>query len=121
MLLFPTAIGSEPVLPIDSKDHWQNVMKGHAAANIMPVLAANRVGVESYPGTSMKFFGSSFIADEHGNFVANADREEEKILYADFDLDFIDKERVEWGVFRDRRTDLYGSLLKLSDASKKKD
>ena len=121
MLLFPTAIGSEPVLPIDSKDHWQNVMKGHAAANIMPVLAANRVGVESYPGTSMKFFGSSFIADEHGNFVTNADREEEKILYADFDLDFIDKERVEWGVFRDRRTDLYGSLLKLSDASKKKD
>ena len=121
ILLFPTAIGSEPVLPIDSKDHWQNVMKGHAAANIMPVLAANRVGVESYPGTSMKFFGSSFIADEHGNFVANADREEEKILYADFDLDFIDKERVEWGVFRDRRTDLYGSLLKLSDASKKKD
>lgn len=120
LLLFPTAIGSEPVLPKDSKDHWQNVMKGHAAANVMPVLAANRVGKESYPGTEMTFFGSSFIADQYGNFVSSADREEETILYGDFDLEAIDKERVDWGVFRDRRTDLYSPLLKLSDIRQKK-
>lgn len=114
VLLFPTAIGSEPVLPKDSKDHWQNVMKGHAAANIMPVLAANRVGVETYGKSSLTFFGSSFIADEYGNFVEAANRKEEKILLAEFDLDQIEKERVDWGVFRDRRTDLYGDLLKLS-------
>lgn len=118
VLLFPTAIGSEPVLPKDSKTHWQNVMKGHAAANIMPVLAANRVGVENYPGTSMKFFGSSFIANEYGEMVAEADREEETLLIADFDLDKIKKERVDWGVFRDRRVDLYSPLLKLDDSKK---
>lgn len=118
VLLFPTAIGSEPVLPKDSKTHWQNVMKGHAAANIMPVLAANRVGVENYPGTSMKFFGSSFIANEYGEMLAEADREEETLLIADFDLDKIKKERVDWGVFRDRRVDLYSPLLKLDDSKK---
>ena len=118
VLLFPTAIGSEPVLPKDSKAHWQNVMKGHAAANIMPVLAANRVGVENYPGTSMKFFGSSFIANEYGEMLAEADREEETLLIADFDLDKIKKERVDWGVFRDRRVDLYSPLLKLDDSKK---
>ena len=75
ILLFPTAIGSEPVLPKDSKSHWQNVMKGHAAANIMPVMAANRVGVESMGKSSMKFYGSSFIADQHGDFVEEMNRE----------------------------------------------
>ena len=79
ILLFPTAIGSEPVLPKDSKSHWQNVMKGHAAANIMPVLAANRVGVESMGKSSIKFYGSSFIADQHGDFVEEMNREEEGI------------------------------------------
>lgn len=118
VLLFPTAIGSEPVLPKDSKTHWQNVMKGHAAANIMPVLAANRVGVENYPGTSMKFFGSSFIANEYGEMLAEADREEETLLFADFDLEKIKKERIDWGVFRDRRVDLYSPLLKLDDSKK---
>ncbi len=118
ILLFPTAIGSEPVLPKDSKAHWQNVMKGHAAANIMPVLAANRIGTESYPGTSMKFFGSSFIANEYGETVAEAGREEETLLFADFDLPKIEKERIDWGVFRDRRVDLYSPLLKLDDSKK---
>ena len=118
MLLFPTAIGSEPVLTKDSKDHWQHVMQGHAAANIMPVLAANRVGTEEAHSSTMKssmtFFGSSFIADEFGNKVAEADRKEETILYAEFDLKEIEKARRDWGVFRDRRVDLYGDLLKLS-------
>ena len=117
ILLFPTAIGSEPVLPKDSKSHWQNVMKGHAAANIMPVMASNRVGVESMGKSSMKFYGSSFIADQHGDFVEKMDREEEGIRYAEFDLAEIAKERFGWGVYRDRRTDLYEDLLK-HDASK---
>ena len=117
IILFPTAIGSEPVLPKDSKSHWQNVMKGHAAANIMPVLAANRVGVESLGKSSMKFYGSSFIADQHGDFVEEMNREEEGIRFAEFDLSEIAKERFGWGVYRDRRTDLYEDLLK-HDASK---
>ena len=117
ILLFPTAIGSEPVLPKDSKSHWQNVMKGHAAANIMPVLAANRVGVEAMGKSSMKFYGSSFIADQHGDFVTEMNREEEGIRFVEFDLSEIAKERFGWGVYRDRRTDLYEDLLK-HDASK---
>ncbi len=115
ILLFPTAIGSEPVLDKDSKNHWQNVMKGHAAANIMPVLASNRVGVEEVKNSSMKFFGSSFIADQHGDFVSVMDREEEGMRVAEFDLKEIEKERYSWGVYRDRRTDLYSPLLKNQD------
>lgn len=118
LICYPTAIGSEPVLPKDSKDHWQNVMKGHAAANILPVLAANRVGVEKAKASSMKFFGSSFIADQHGNFVKVYGREDEGLLFAAFDLEAIDKERSDWGSFRDRRTDLYGDILKLSALKK---
>ena len=114
ILLYPSAIGSEPILPKDSKDHWQNTMKGHAAANIMPLLASNRVGVEKAKNSSMKFFGSSFIADQHGEKVAELGREDEDILVASFDLETIDKERVDWGVFRDRRVDLYGDILKFS-------
>ncbi|HBM99865.1 MAG TPA: N-carbamoylputrescine amidase [Firmicutes bacterium] len=119
ILLFPTAIGSEPVLPKDSKSHWQNVMKGHAASNIMPVLASNRVGVEEAKNSSMKFFGSSFIADQHGDFVTEMNREEEGIRVAEFDLNKIADERVSWGVFRDRRTDLYSPILKMSDVQDK--
>jgi len=114
ILLYPSAIGSEPILPKDSKNHWQNTMKGHAAANIMPLLASNRVGVEKAKNSSMKFFGSSFIADQHGEKVAELGREDEDILVASFDLETIDKERVDWGVFRDRRVDLYGDILKFS-------
>jgi N-carbamoylputrescine amidase len=118
MIVYPTAIGSEPVLPKDSKDHWRNVMKGHAAANILPVLASNRVGIEKAGNSSMKFFGSSFIADQHGELAADMDRVEEGYRVAKFDLKAIAEERYGWGVYRDRRVDLYGDLLKL-DTSKK--
>lgn len=116
ILLFPTAIGSEPVMTIDSKNHWQNTMKGHAAANIMPLVASNRVGPESYGNSSMKFYGSSFIADQNGEKVKELNREEEGILVAEFDLDVIAEERYSWGVFRDRRPDLYGTILKTDDS-----
>lgn len=115
ILLFPTAIGSEPVLDKDSKNHWQNVMKGHAAANIMPVLASNRVGIEKAKNSSMKFFGSSFISNQHGEFVSEMNREEEGIRVAEFDLKAIEEERYSWGVFRDRRIDLYAPLSKMND------
>ncbi|MFA6620059.1 MAG: carbon-nitrogen hydrolase [Bacilli bacterium] len=116
LIVYPTAIGSEPVLPKDSKDHWQNVMKGHAAANIMPVFASNRVGIEKAGKSSMEFFGSSFVADQHGDLVAEMNREEEGFRVVEFDLAAIDEERADWGSFRDRRVDLYGDILKL-DAS----
>ena len=113
ILLFPTAIGSEPVLPHDSSAHWQNVMKGHAAANITPLLAANRIGEEKAGDSSMTFYGKSFIANEHGEKVQEFGREEEGILYQEFDLDEIKKTRRNWGVFRDRRPDLYDDILHL--------
>ena len=111
MMLFPTAIGSEPVLPRDSRDHWRNVMIGHAAANMMPVMAANRVGTEKGRRGEMTFYGSSFIADWTGKIVQEAGRVEETALVHEFDLDEIFEERRNWGVFRDRRTDLYKGLL----------
>jgi len=116
LIVYPTAIGSEPVLPKDSCSHWQNVMKGHAAANIIPVLASNRVGLEKAGSSSMKFFGSSFISDQHGDIVTSLSREEEGIKIASFDLNSIDEERRDWGVFRDRRTDLYSPILKHDDS-----
>ncbi|MCK9304626.1 MAG: N-carbamoylputrescine amidase, partial [Bacteroidales bacterium] len=103
LIVYPTAIGSEPVLPKDSKDHWQNTMRGHAAANIIPVLASNRIGTESDKDSAMTFFGSSFIADEDGNIAVELSRDEENIAIAEFDLKSIDKKRISWGVFRDRR------------------
>ena len=115
VLLFPTAIGSEPVLPKDSSAHWQNVMRGHAAANIMPVLAANRIGQEDDVNSTMTFFGKSFIADQHGEKVEEFSSKEEGILFHSFDLTEIAKERRDWGVFRDRRVDLYSPLLKTED------
>ena len=118
MLLFPTAIGSEPVLPKDSSKHWQNVMKGHAAANIMPVLAANRIGEERDGDSSMTFFGHSFIANQEGEFVASFGNQEEGLLYAEFDLEAINHDRRNWGVFRDRRPDLYNDILHLSAKKK---
>lgn len=116
ILFYPTAIGTEPVLPKDSKDHWRNVMCGHAAANIMPVVASNRTGTEKDKNSSMTFFGSSFIANEEGNIVEELNREEEGFIIHEFDLDEINKKRVDWGVFRDRRVDLYSSILKLDDS-----
>jgi N-carbamoylputrescine amidase len=118
LIVYPTAIGTEPVLPKDSKDHWQNTMRGHAAANIVPVLASNRIGTESDKESSMTFFGSSFIADEDGNTVIELSRNEEDVAVAEFDLAKIDKKRIAWGVFRDRRPDLYHSITKFNDSKK---
>lgn len=112
-LMYPTAIGSEPVLPKDSKDHWQHVMIGHSAANIIPVVASNRIGIESVGHSSMRFFGSSFITDEYGNLVESLSREEEGVIVHEFDLDRIYDERVDWGVFRDRRPEMYRGILSL--------
>ncbi len=113
MLLYPTAIGSEPTAPdYDSSTHWQNVMRGHAAANVMPVLASNRVGREEAPrGWSDTFYGRSFIADFHGEKVQEMDRTEEGFRLHAFDLDEIRDLRRAWGVFRDRRPEMYGALM----------
>ena len=115
LLFYPTAIGSEPQDPtIDSAAHWQRVMQGHAGANLMPVIASNRIGVEpGRKGTELTFYGSSFIADQTGGKVAEAGRLEETVLTASFDLDGIAKQRASWGLFRDRRPDLYGGGLTL--------
>ncbi|MEM7276822.1 MAG: N-carbamoylputrescine amidase [Pseudomonadota bacterium] len=118
MLLYPTAIGSELDKPdFDSKEHWQMTMRGHAAANILPVLASNRVGQEVSGNLSMDFYGSSFIANETGQLVCEADRTSETVLTHTFDLNAIATYRREWGVFRDRRPDLYGPLLSLDGKS----
>ena len=111
LLFYPTAIGSEPTLNIDSKPHWQHAMKGHAEANIMPVIASNRIGTETDDESSMTFYGSSFIADQTGTIVEEADRETESVLVHEFDLDAIAQMRREWGVFRDRRPEMYGTLM----------
>ena len=118
ILLFPTAIGSEPVLPKDSKAHWQNAMIGHAAANVIPVVAANRVGREDDVNSTMTFFGSSFITNQYGEKLSELGREEEGIIYSEFDLRAIEDERRGWGVFRDRRIDLYSPLLTLDGVNK---
>ena len=123
LLFYPTAIGSEPGNPeLKSVSHWRNTMCGHAAANIVPVIASNRIGKEV--GTEdekleMEFYGSSFIADETGNRVADADENSESILVHTFDLDEIRNHRQTWGVYRDRRVDLYGSLLTLDGQSRR--
>lgn len=112
LLLYPTAIGSEPEAPgIDSKDHWQRCMIGHAASNLVPVLAANRVGMETIADSTIRFYGSSFITDATGEKVAEAGRSEETVLTASFDLDELEKQRADWGIFRDRRPDLYKPIL----------
>jgi len=111
ILLYPTAIGSEPLdQTIDSKDHWQACMLGHAAANLIPVVASNRIGVEEDEDSMITFYGSSFIAGPLGNKIAEAERTEETVLVAEFDLDQLEVQRLEWGIFRDRRPDLYGVI-----------
>ncbi|MDF2814915.1 MAG: carbon-nitrogen hydrolase [Paenibacillus sp.] len=108
LLFYPTAIGSEPQDEgIDSKDHWQMCMRGHAASNLIPVISSNRVGVEEDEESKITFYGSSFIAGPRGNKVTEADRSEETVLIAEFDLDQLEVGRIEWGIFRDRRPDLY--------------
>ncbi len=115
MLLYPTAIGSEPPAPdYDSQPHWEMTMRGHAAANIMPLVASNRVGREVAPGgRDVTFYGSSFIAGPDGQVVTKASRDIEEVLVATFDLDAVAALRGSWGVFRDRRVALYGALMGL--------
>lgn len=111
LLFYPTAIGSEPQDPsLDSRPHWQNTQKGHAAANLVPLVASNRVGMEEVGNTHIEFYGHSFIADQTGELVAEMDEETGHCL-AQFDLDEIARQRRAWGLFRDRRPDLYGALL----------
>ncbi len=112
ILLYPTAIGSEPENPgIDSKDHWQRCMIGHSACNLVPVVASNRIGTENIDNSSICFYGSSFITDATGQKVAEAGRTQEAVLVAEFDLDATAEQRIEWGIFRDRRPDLYKAIL----------
>ena len=119
MLLYPTAIGSEPILDVDSSSHWRRVMQGHAAANLMPVVAANRIGVETVEpckenagqSSSLDFYGCSFIADATGDIIASA-KQEETILYGEFDLDALKEDRLSWGLFRDRRPETYVIMTK---------
>lgn len=111
ILFFPTAIGSEPTLEKDSRIHWRNTMAGHAAANMMPVVASNRIGGETDEDSEMTFYGSSFIADNHGEIVEQADDCTETVLVHEFDLDELARERREWGIFRDRRPEMYKTIL----------
>jgi N-carbamoylputrescine amidase len=114
VLLYPTAIGSEPPDPAwDSSGHWQRVMQGHAGANLMPLVAANRVGHEVGQTCDITFYGSSFIADNTGAKVAEAGRDGEAVIVATFDRDALRTQRAAWGLFRDRRPELYGPITTL--------
>ena len=118
VILYPTAIGSEPVLECDSMPHWQRCMQGHAAANLVPVVAANRIGTETVQpdsenqnqSSALTFYGSSFIADNTGALVECADRASDCVLTHSFDLDELRDMRLSWGVFRDRRPEMYGKI-----------
>jgi N-carbamoylputrescine amidase len=117
-LMYPTAIGSEPKhTELDSMEHWRIVMRGHSGANMVPVVAANRIGSESVEGVPMTFYGSSFITDHLGSLVAAADRQNEAVLVSRFDLDACRAYRESWGCFRDRRPDLYGAVATLDGRS----
>lgn len=118
LLFYPTAIGSEPIIECDSMPHWRRCMQGHAAANVVPVIAANRIGEEKVCPTkdnnsqssALVFYGSSFITDETGEVLEDAGRTEEKILLHTFDLDAVEEMRLSWGLFRDRRPEMYGKI-----------
>jgi N-carbamoylputrescine amidase len=114
ILLYPTAIGSEPppAPPLDSRHHWRRVMQGHAGANVMPLVASNRIGQEG----NITFYGTSFIAGPEGEILAELPEGKEGVITARFDLDALTLKRRSWGVFRDRRPDLYGALGKLDGA-----
>ena len=115
ILFYPTAIGSEPILECDSMPHWRRCMKGHAACNLMPVVAANRIGTEKVEPckengmqqSALTFYGSSFITDSTGEVVEQMDREREGVILHSFDLDELESERKSWGLFRDRRPEIY--------------
>ncbi len=114
VLLYPTAIGSEPHdASLDTALPWRRAMQGHAVSNVIPVVGANRIGFEpweNYPNGGQQFYGSSFIANHRGDLVADLGRDEDGIAQASFDLDFLATHRAAWGFFRDRRPDLYGAL-----------
>lgn len=118
ILLYPTAIGSEPILLTDSMPHWRRTMQGHSAANVIPVVAANRVGEERVVAcaenggqkSALAFYGSSFLTDETGEILVGADRETECVLTSRYDFDRIRQERRNWNVFRDRRPECYDLL-----------
>lgn len=115
LLLYPTAIGSEPILECDSKGHWQRCMQGHSAANLVPVISANRIGIEkvlpdennAFQKSELKFYGGSFLTDETGKIETCAGADEEAVLLREYDLDEIRDFRMSWGVFRDRRPEMY--------------
>ncbi len=114
LLFYPTAIGSEPQnREVDSKDHWQRVMQGHAAANTVPLIASNRIGSETSEAGTLCFYGSSFITDQEGAMTEVASRDQQEILTATFDLEKARANRASWGLFRDRRPELYQPLLTL--------
>ena len=120
LLIYPTAIGSEPPNPaLDSRDHWMRVMQGHAAANMVPVVAANRIGTETSGTTAVTFYGSSFIAGPTGEVVDQAPRDAEAVITAAFDLESIRSARTSWGLFRDRRPELYADLLTLDGRTRR--
>ena len=114
IIFYPTAIGSEPEIHLDSKEHWQRVQMGHAATNTVPVVVANRFGEESGESCTLTFYGSSFITDYTGEKIAEASRDKEEILYADIDLVQNAKQREYWGLLRDRREETYGVLTQKS-------
>ena len=114
LLFYPTAIGSEPHDPnITSREHWQRVQQGHAGANLMPLVASNRIGREDQDDYDITFYGSSFIADQFGAKVEEMDQSSEGVLVHSFDLDQLEHIRSAWGVFRDRRPNLYTALRTL--------
>ena len=112
ILFYPTAIGSEPYdASLDTHLQWQRAMQGHAVANAVPIVTANRIGVEDNDGTKQKYYGHSFIADHRGEIVASLGEAEEGVIVQSFDLDAIARYRADWGFFRDRRTDLYAKSM----------
>ncbi len=111
LLFYPTAIGSEPEEPgLDSSGHWQRVMQGHAGANLIPLIASNRIGVEVNGGCELTFYGSSFICDHTGAMLKTASRDRQEVLVQSIDLDATARARDQWGVFQSRRPDLYQPL-----------
>jgi len=111
LIFYPTAIGSEPEIEVDSKDHWQRVQIGHAAANTIPVIAANRIGIEEGVSCSLTFYGSSFMTDYTGAKICEASRDKEEILYAEYDFEENKKQREYWALFHDRRPECYTTLV----------